>query len=164
MKVWFNPNSVHFAGKSSNFFLDIESEATPQLTNNPMESLNKTIKSLFKVGFINKKALLADPSCRPLYILTLHKSILGKKSYLTICVALKCRFGGTTRKNGPMPRTPNFSYLRRWINGFWDFRFYYVRLARLVSFEKWIINNKVAYPNPKRITFKKKYINTMYIY
>ena len=56
MKVWFNPNSVHFAGKSSNFFVDIESEATPQLTNNPMESLNKTIKSLFKVGFINKKA------------------------------------------------------------------------------------------------------------
>ena len=34
MKVWFNPRSVHFAGRLSNFYKDIELEETPQLTNN----------------------------------------------------------------------------------------------------------------------------------
>ena len=54
LKVWFNRNSVYFAGKYSNFFVDIETEPTPQLTNNPSESLNKNLKGFYNMGFISK--------------------------------------------------------------------------------------------------------------
>ena len=55
--VWFNPRSVHFAGKLSNFYKDIEIEETPQLTNNPSETLNSVLKSIYHVGYLNKDTM-----------------------------------------------------------------------------------------------------------
>ena len=54
LNTWFRPNSPNFVGKYSNFHKEILNEPTPQLTNNPSESLNSSLKTFFKVGYISK--------------------------------------------------------------------------------------------------------------
>ena len=55
VKFWFNRNSVYFAGKFSNFFVAIETEPTPQLTNNfKFLKIKNKISALLSASMVNE--------------------------------------------------------------------------------------------------------------
>jgi hypothetical protein len=53
---WFNPNNIHFLGFYSNFHKELLDTVTPQVTNNPAESLLRVLKSQYDAGQIGKEA------------------------------------------------------------------------------------------------------------
>ena len=53
------PNHIYFLGAISNFQLDLLTELTPQLTNNPCESLNAILQNKYNLGHINLSSMVS---------------------------------------------------------------------------------------------------------
>ena len=58
-KFYFLPNSQYFLGEISNFHIDLLTEVTPQLTNNPCESLNAVLQNTNNIVHINYCSMVA---------------------------------------------------------------------------------------------------------
>ena len=58
-KFYFLPNSQYFLREISNFHIDLLTEVTPQLTNNPCESLNAVLQNTYNIGHINYCSMVA---------------------------------------------------------------------------------------------------------
>ena len=57
--TYFTVGKVHFLGRVSNFHIDLLTEVTPQLTNNPCESLNSVLQNKYNLGHINYATMLS---------------------------------------------------------------------------------------------------------
>ena len=56
---YLTPNHIYFLGAISNFQLDLLTELTPQLTNNPCESLNAILQNKYNLGHINLSSMVS---------------------------------------------------------------------------------------------------------
>lgn len=57
LKNWFNPANINFIGSHSNYHKELLYNETPQMTNNPAESLNRVLKSNYDAGRISRSDL-----------------------------------------------------------------------------------------------------------
>ena len=56
---YFKPNHNFFLGNISNFHIDLLTEVTPQLTNNPCECLNAVLQNKYSLGHVNYSSMVA---------------------------------------------------------------------------------------------------------
>ena len=56
---YLNKNHIYFLGAISNFQLYLLSEITPQLTNNPCESLNAILQNNYNLGHIDLSSMVS---------------------------------------------------------------------------------------------------------
>ena len=52
MNNYFTVGRINFLGQVSNFQIDLLTEITPQLTNNPCESLNLVLQNKYNLGHV----------------------------------------------------------------------------------------------------------------
>ena len=57
LKNWFNLANINFIGSHSNYHKELLYNETPQMTNNPAESLNRVLKSNYDAGRISRSDL-----------------------------------------------------------------------------------------------------------
>ena len=57
LRNWLNPQNIHFIGAHSNFHDELLFNESPQITNNPSESLNRILKGNYDAGRISRNDL-----------------------------------------------------------------------------------------------------------
>ena len=114
--TYFTVGKVHFLGQVSNFHIDLLTEVTPQLTNNPCESLNSVLQNKYNLGHINYATMVSGIHAffserRDKYRIFKAGLKIAKRKKRDLDRFVKLQFIARNLRSAISERTTNYTYI-----------------------------------------------------